>query len=331
MSKKITSIYRTIFKKSWKITFKNKFLWLFGLFAALAGNGGIYEIFAKGFDRISNQGDLLLGGENWWHFLDINQIEKMYEASPLFISMFWGIFFAVLVLSFVLICLSILSRGAIIGSTQKLTGRKKLTLSDGWKIGAKHFWSLFGLTIFSKAVIFGLLVLITMPVMFFITGGGNFTLSLILYVLSFILFTGLALVVSFVTIFAACFIVLDKKSLVGSISLSLRLFAKNWLTSIEMAILLFLISFGVGLVLIIFTILYLIPVILLLLAFTYLELVFGFWLILCLAVLFWLAIVLGIGAFLATFQLSSWTLLFVELKRKEKTWSKLLRFIGITK
>jgi hypothetical protein len=71
-----------------------------------------------------------------------------------------------------------------------------------------------------------------------------------------------------------------------------------------------------------------IPVSLLLLAFTYLELVLGFWLIFCLSVLFWIAVVIGVGAFLSVFNLSAWTLLFEEIK-KEKIWSKLLRFVGI--
>ena len=38
------SIYRSILKQAVNIAWKFKYLWFFGLFAALAGNGGIYNI-----------------------------------------------------------------------------------------------------------------------------------------------------------------------------------------------------------------------------------------------------------------------------------------------
>ena len=328
MFKKTPSVYRTILKKSWEITIKNKFLWFFGLFAAIAGNGGIYEIFVKGFDKISKSGELSRE-QSLWSYLDINKLETFYEKTPLFVSIFWFIFIIILIIILVVICLSVISKGAIINSAKNLSAKKKVSFKDAWAYGNKYFWRLLGLTVFSKAVIFGLLILITLPVMFFISGGdGNFTWNLVLYILSFVLFTGLALLVSFMTVFAACFVVVEEYSLVEAIHSGMRLFIKNWLTAIEMALILFTVSFTVGLALILFTILYLIPVCLLLLAFTYLDLVLGFWFIACLSALFWVAIVMGIGAFLSTFQLSAWTLLFTELN-KGKIWSKLLRFIGI--
>ncbi|OGF21536.1 hypothetical protein A2316_04255 [Candidatus Falkowbacteria bacterium RIFOXYB2_FULL_38_15] len=329
MFKKTPSVYRTILKRSWEITIKNKFLWFFGIFAAIAGNGGIYEIFAKGFNRVSERGEFVTPGESLWSYLDINKLETFYEKTPLFVTIFWFVFILAIIIIAVAICLSILSKGAIINSSKKLAGKKKVDFKDGWEAGTKYFWRLLGLNIFSKAVIFGLLVLLTIPVMLFISGGdGNFIWNLVLYILSFVFFTGLALLVSFITVFASCFIAAEDYSLVEAIRAGLRLFARNWLTAIEMALILFAISFVVGLALIIFTILYLIPVALLLLAFTYLELVLGFWLILFLSSLFWMAIVICLGGLLSTFQFSAWTLLFMDLN-KGKIWSKLLRFVGI--
>src|SRR3990167_11185977 len=36
--------YRNILKQSWRLTWRNKYLWIFGIFAALLGNGGELEI-----------------------------------------------------------------------------------------------------------------------------------------------------------------------------------------------------------------------------------------------------------------------------------------------
>ena len=36
--------YRNILKQSWRLTWRNKYLWVFGVFAAFLGNGGELEI-----------------------------------------------------------------------------------------------------------------------------------------------------------------------------------------------------------------------------------------------------------------------------------------------
>src|SRR3989338_4797304 len=36
--------YRNILKQAWTLTWRNKYLWWFGIFAALLGNGGEFEI-----------------------------------------------------------------------------------------------------------------------------------------------------------------------------------------------------------------------------------------------------------------------------------------------
>jgi len=36
--------YRNILKQAWQLTWRNKYLWWFGIFAALLGNGGEFEI-----------------------------------------------------------------------------------------------------------------------------------------------------------------------------------------------------------------------------------------------------------------------------------------------
>jgi len=334
MFKKPTQVYRPIFKKAWEITKQNRFLWLFGLFAALAGNGGIYEILIKGFGRIVSEGEANLMMSKWaWitEFLSFPRLEDIYVRSPLFVSLLWVLFFAILVALAFLIWLIVTSRGAIIASVKKIAGRKKTDMREGWTDGKKYFWPVLGLNLLSKALTFGLLVLITVPAMIFLTGqGGNVGLNLLLYILAFVIFTSLALFVSFMAVYATCFVVMERKSFVESIRLSWKMFIKNWLISIEMAVLLFLITIAAGVGIMLFTFLYMIPVALLLFAFSYLELSIGFWFVGFLATLGWFVALFFAGAILSTFQFSSWSLLFIEINKK-KIWSKLLRFVGIGK
>lgn len=334
MFKKPTSIYRPILKKAWAITRQNKFLWIFGLFAALAGNGGIYEILVKSFERVVSRGEIFLEKTPWlwqWSIFVWPRLEEVSEKAPLFVNLFWFLFLVILIILGIVICLNIVSRAALINCVRKIVIKRKTDFKDGFTIGKKYFWQILGLNILAKALIFSLLVVSTIPVMFFITdGSGNIGLNLSLYLVSFILFVALAIFVSFMAIYASCFVVINDLPFVEAIRASWRLFIKNWLASIEVALILFLITFGVGIGVIVLSLLYLLPVALLLVAFAYLELNFSFWLFAFWAALGWLGGILYVGAVLGTFQSSTWTILFLELNKK-KIWSKLLRLAGIKK
>lgn len=334
MLKKHGPFYRPVLKKAWEITKKNRFLWVFGFFAALAGNGGIYEILVKGFNGVSSEGataisgggDLISGG-----LFTLPRLEDAYASSPLFVDFFWLTAIVAMVLGIILICLNIVSRGALISCVKKITGRRKTNLKDGWEEGKKYFWPVLGMNALAKATIFSLLVLITVPVLFFITGGnGSFGWNLFLYVASFVVFTLLALFVSFMSVYASCYLVIGGTSFTESIRASWKLFIENWLVSLEMSLLLFLTVLVAGLALIFFTVVYLIPVALLLVAFAYLNLQIGFSIIVFLAIAGWFVLLGFVGAVLSAFQFSSWTLLFIELNKK-RIWSKLLRFVGLAR
>lgn len=334
MFKKPKSVYRPVLKKAWEVTWQNKFLWIFGLFAALAGNGGIYEILVKSFEKVVSRGEFFLQKTPWFWEVSIltwPRLEDVYEKSPLFVNLFWVLFFVILITVAVIIWLSITSRAALIHCIKKIVSKRKTDIKEGWANGIKFFWPVFGLNIVAKALIFGLLVLITIPTMFFITGGGSsLGWNIVLYILAFVIFTILALLISFMTIYASCFVVISNLPFVEAIRASWRLLIKNWLVSIEVAFILFLITLGIGAGLILLSIFYLLPVILLLATFTYLELNIGFWIIFLLATLGWLGGILWVGAVLSTFQFSTWTILFLELNKK-KIGSKILRFIGLVK
>ena len=58
------TLYRDIIKEAWQITWRRRFLWFFGLFAVLLGNGGEYEILFQNFDAISDQQRLIYNLQN---------------------------------------------------------------------------------------------------------------------------------------------------------------------------------------------------------------------------------------------------------------------------
>ena len=58
------TLYRDIIKEAWYITWRRKFLWFFGLFAVLLGNGGEYEILIQNINAVSNQQTIVYNLQN---------------------------------------------------------------------------------------------------------------------------------------------------------------------------------------------------------------------------------------------------------------------------
>ena len=53
-------LYRKVLKQALFITWRAKFLWIFGFFAALLGNGGAYEILFRSFSQAREKGILAI-------------------------------------------------------------------------------------------------------------------------------------------------------------------------------------------------------------------------------------------------------------------------------
>ena len=329
MFKKQTSVYRRILKKSWQITWQNKFLWLFGFLAALIGNVSIYEILIKGFLKISEVGQTSQHDVWMGIMLSWNEIQDYAASNPLIIFLFSFLLLGCFILMGFAIWLAITSRGALIGCVFKINKKEKINLKEGWVLGKKFFWQILGFNVLARCFIVALLFLITIPALLILgESGGPLWQNLLLYFVSFVIFTALALIISLMAIYASSFVVIKNYKFFDAVRESWKLFIKNWLTSLEMTLILFLISLGAGIAFIFFSILIAIPFVLFLVSFYYLNLQFAFLITFLLVLLAWLCLLILMGSALVAFQFSSWTLLFVELT-KRKTLSKLFRFIGI--
>ncbi len=331
MFKKPTPVYRRILKRAWEITWQNKFLWLFGFFAALLGNGSIYEILVKGFFKITRTEEKILISRNVWTQIVIlwNDFSNQIAQNQIALVVISLILFGCLAFLILIIWLAVVSRGALIASVAKISGRKKINFKEGWTLGKKFFWQIFGLNVLARGLVFAFLLLISISTLLILEkNNGPLIQNLLLYLTTFVIFIALAIVVSMLVIYASAFVVIKNLKFFEAIRASWNLFVKNWLVSLETALILFLISLGVGIVFVFTAGILAIPFVLLLASLYYLNLQFIFTFTLLLTILGWLFFTILIGAGLVTFQFSTWTLLFVELNKK-KILSKLLRFVGI--
>ncbi len=324
-------LYRDILKRSALITWRNKYLWFFGLFASLLlGTGRFNLSFSQSAEDwngnfFSNLADFfdkgLIGGGFF------RSISLYYRQDPISASIFLVFFFIVVVLSVFLLWLAVVSQGGLTSDAAKIvkSGDKgpKPTIGSGLSIGAKKFWPVLGFNLIAMVMVYLFSAIAGLPLVFMPVRPEIDVM--LLYVLLFVLLIPLALIVSFLGKFAVCFSVIKGKKFIDSIEDAIKLFAKNWLISIEMALILFFVDFiaifAIGLALLILAIPYFF-------ASLVIATVFSagiFWL--SVAIGFALAIILVVltGSILTTFHMVAWTDIFINLTDKKGALAKIVR------
>lgn len=317
------NIYRDVLKQAWDITKKNKILWFFGLFAALLGNGGEYQILIKVADQVGGGANNLVKSALSFSFGDVY---RFLTYNPLEFALVLTAVFAILFLTGFLIWLVIVSQGALIKGASAASGKKKFDFREGIGAGMEKFAPLLGINVLSKVLIFSVLFGFGVPLLFSMLRINGIA-GVLLYLLFFIILIPLAIIISFIAKFAAAFVVLKDKDFFSSIKNAFRLFCDNWVVSLEMALILFLLNAAVGLLFVFLIALIYMP----LATMAFMYFVSGFWIgswftIILMAVLSFVLVGFA-GAILACFQWASWVVLFKRLTSRETVLSKIERAV----
>jgi hypothetical protein len=213
--------------------------------------------------------------------------------------------------------LIMVSQGALVNNAAMVKLKKKADFQSNINSGIGNFWGILGLNLISKTLIYLFFGIISIAIL----------VSNLLYGLLFIIFIPVAISISFIIKYAIAYFVVKKALFFESIAKGWNLFINNWLVSLEMAFLLFFINLIVGLSLVVLLIILSVPFLFLIILFNKFASVFFFFVMAGFSVVLFLSIVFVIGSMLATFQISAWTTLFMELESKGGI-SKLHRFFG---
>ncbi len=320
--------YRTILKQALQITLKYKYLWLFGLFAALTAAGGSWEynLLTQGFGRnlidssyfqlekILSSLELIVNFGNGLIVLITSDIWSMLNALTLILLT--GL------LLFCFIWLSISSQGALINALKKILKGKQKTQSISYRenitVGHKNFWPVLMMNILIKFLVTFFFFIISIPLLLLAIKDSPALASV--YVILFVLFVPLATGFSLMMKYAISYQIFEGYGFFKSIEKAYELFKKNWLISLEMAVILFLISFFAALTFALAASIILLPLFITGLAIN------ALWLTLLITYL-GIALTIFFGAILSTFQISAWTGLFFHLKEKGGALAKLERLL----
>lgn len=328
------SLYRKIFKRSLFLTWTNKYLWFFGLFAAILGAVGKYQVF------ISNLGGDFREDPLAWFAsffqsgvfkgITLNSVANSFQSDPVSMVIIVALVLILAVLTLFLVWLTIVSQVGLVNNSAEILKNNKnssrLGIKEGVSAGIKYFWPALGINIIIKSLVYVFFALLALPVAALMVGVETSMVG-VLYIVLFMVFVPLALVLSLILKYAVCYVVVRGEKFIDSIIKSWRLFTKNWLISIEMAAILFVLQFLLtGAVILVILTLF-IPF----LFFAFLAGGFSisaFFLILSFALIIGIILTMFFGAVFATFEISSWTALFLELTGKRNVFSKIMRLAG---
>jgi hypothetical protein len=312
------TLYRNVLSSAWKNTWRHKYLWFFGLFAALIGNSGELEVFFRSFN------DRMEGGFLVWlkeiSATGIFSLEALKNIGRLVVedtgTMFLLIFTLVLVLilSGFLIWLVVASQIAIVNNTAHEKLGKKHNVQIGISAATKRFWPVLGLNFIVKVFAYVLFGVLTLPIAMSLVKGGLIGYGF-LFVVLYVVFVPLILFFSFIVKYAIAYAVIKEESFLESIKSAWKLFMKNCLISIEMTFLLFFINLFTAFALILVFLIISVPF-LFIAIFSNILAYINFLFIFIGAIILFIIITAFVGSILATFQISAWTYLFIELETK---------------
>jgi hypothetical protein len=324
------TLYRHIFKEALKTAWHHKYLWFFGLFAALIGNSGELEIIFRGlngspgtgfFPGLSN-----LGQTGIFNLNIFSNLAQLSRSDPFSLFIALGAFLLIVTLSLFLVWLSVTSQAALVNNVARAKADRKHNFKQGLTAGTKYFWPVFGLHVLLRIILYIAFILLSLPIAVSASQPELTSVSL-LFILSFIVFVPLGIILSFIIKYAVAYVVIKGSKFTQSIKLGWQLFTRNWLVSIEMAFLLFFINFVVGLGIIILLLVFTVPFLFIAIVLSQLTFYFNFFIIMVSALILYVGIIAIVGAMLSTFNVASWTGLYIDLISKGGV-SKLVRIVG---
>jgi len=220
--------YVKIIKDAWKITWTNRYLWWFGLLAALSCGGS-----SMNFQMPSDSSK----SENITRFI----FENLPWIIPATI--------ALIALVIILAILGLIGRGALIKSIDLALEKNKIGFKEGFNEGKKFFWKLLFIgLIIGFSLVFSIIIL-SVPIVFLFINKA-YALGAFLAVFAVFILIALIILTSFLKTYGYIYAVLGKLSVWPALENAYRLFCDNLWTSVIMG--LFLIPVGIILALGIF-------------------------------------------------------------------------------
>lgn len=309
-----------------QFAWSHKFLWPVGFFAAFLGQLGLVDLFSQtvASDRFFFSAPFAA--------LFPARIQSGTIIAPEHLGVSgwtWLIMLLVMVIAcgIVGIYLSVVSQGTLIHAAAASTTRKSLPpVGKSWHAGVRHFWRLLFLNVLRKGIFCVVALFIGWGTLNMLVEPSSW--DMLLFFLIFILAALFGMVVSFYTMYAAGYVVVEEYVFINALRSAWRLFTAHWLVSLEVGLILLVLNLLLGVLAVVLMIILFIPVVLIWVFFALLGGTGGVLLGLGVTVALLFSVVLTVfaGSLFTIFNTAAWTYLFMKM-HKEGVVSRLVHLV----
>jgi len=301
--------FGAILTRAWKITWENKVLWIFGILAGLGSGGGSPDTGS----RFSNFGN---GPDGQPPELPPRVEEFFNRFEPgMVAAIIGGIICLAIIIFLVILALSIIGRGGLIGGVQIVEANGTVTFGEAWNAGLRHFWTLFliGLLVGVGIIVLGLILLVPGAILSAATMG----IGLLCFFPLLCVFIIVAIILNIVAYFAQIAAVLEGLSVMEALRRSWELLRGNIGPIIILGIILAVVGFIINFVTFLPIILIVVPAMIGMIGLANESQAVGTTSLAIAAACFclYLPVLLVIGGILQTWVTSAWTLAYQQLTR----------------
>lgn len=224
--------YFGILRKAWEITWKNKYLWWLGLFAAIGG----------GFNM-----SFPIGGGDFQENPESGR--EALENISTFFSQYAGWIIigavAVAVMVVILLVLRTIGQAGITKMADNIRKNQEADFKMGFQAGKKYFWKIFLTNFLLGLFLLGVAVVLFLPVgyLFYLEA---LPLGFISLFLAGVIFIILAILAFFVRTYSLMYIVLGNLRIISAIENAYRVFQNNLFPSVIMSLIFLLVGIILG-------------------------------------------------------------------------------------
>lgn len=301
--------FGTILSRAWKITWDNKVLWIFGILAGLGSGGGS----SNTGSRFSNFGNAPRGQPPELP-PRIQEFFNRFEPGML-AAIIGGILCVAIIIFLVILALSIMGRGGLIGGVQLVEANGTVTFGEAWNAGLRHFWTLFliGLLVFIITLVLGLILIIPGAIL----AGVTFGIGFICFIPLLCVFFVAVIILSVIANFAQIAAVLEGLSVVDALRRGWEVLRANIAPIIILGIILVVVHFIISFVASLPILLIVVPAMIGMVGLANESQAVGTTSLAIAAACFclYLPVLLVIGGILQTWVTSAWTLAYQQLTR----------------
>lgn len=311
--------FRQVLSHSFELVWRNKNLWIFGLFSSLLGGFGLSDFF----------GQLYVLGGNGFVFTGLNSVVEVFQnwnvgtfGSVLLILWLLGI---LIMLVFGLAVVASIGRGVLISATLYWYKKEKhIKLAKAWHRGAEMAWTVFCLALLTRVMQMGILAGLSLFA-FKLLGTGAVG-SVYLFLLACLVAIILALAIEAICTYASGYAVLDGTTFLESFIEGWNLFKKHKLVSYEMGVVFLLLDICLVAAISYVGFVAVVPAL-----FFWVVGIFGSWVWVMsvgmfIATILYVLLVLAIAGAYSSFVTAAWMYLFMKMHH-EGVGSRVIHFI----